>query len=78
MNVAAFDRLAEEISARTGESKTMAVRTALEERMMRLGLPSEIERQREWDAIKSEIYAKLPPEAFTPWTRDDYDRLFED
>ena len=56
------ERLANEISMATGESKTEAIRVALLQRKERLALPSVGER---WSRIKEslerEVWSKLPP-----------------
>ena len=56
------DRLAAEIAASTGETKTEVIRQALLMRLRRLGLPSSEER---WDAIRTElergVWSRLPP-----------------
>lgn len=57
-------RLADELAALTGETKTRAVRTALEERRQRLARgTSAAERTRRLnDLLEEEIWPQVPPE----------------
>lgn len=58
------ERLVEQVVQVTGESKTEAVRRALEERMQRLSL--QVTGDRDWDRLiaflEDEIWAQIPPE----------------
>lgn len=58
------ERLANEIAALTGESKTGAIRTALRERTERLGLKRTVaDRERALHALpEAEVWPKLPTE----------------
>jgi antitoxin VapB len=58
-------RLADEMATLTGETKTRAVRTALEERRQRLARgTSTTERARRLnDLLEREIWPQVPPEA---------------
>jgi antitoxin VapB len=58
-------RLADELAALTGETKTRAVKTALEERTQRLARgASTAERARRLsDLLEGEIWPQMPPEA---------------
>lgn len=61
---AEVERLVEEVTRMTGESKTEAVRKALLERKERLGLHV-VKRDRYQEAIQwleAEAWSKLPPE----------------
>jgi antitoxin VapB len=57
-------RLADELAALTGETKTRAVRTALEERRQRLarGLSPTERARRLTDLLEREIWPQVPPE----------------
>lgn len=56
------ERLAAEVAAMTGESKTGAVRQALRERHDRLLLGRSGDRyQRMVDALERDVWSKLPP-----------------
>lgn len=57
-------RLADELAALTGETKTRAVRTALEERKERLarGVPASERARRLTDLLEGEIWPQVPPE----------------
>ncbi len=57
----AVERLAADVAALTGESKTEAIRKALEERKSRLSL-NVVENRREhlWRFLEEEIWADLP------------------
>lgn len=57
-------RLADELAALTGETKTRAVRTALEERKQRLarGLSPNKRTRRLADLLEGEIWPQVPPE----------------
>lgn len=76
---AEVERLAAEIAAATGETKTEAIRKALQERKDRLGVEGIEERRKALFAyLEEHVWSKLPPkEERKPWTRDDYDALFE-
>lgn len=55
------ERLAADVAALTGESKTEAIRKALEERKSRLSLVnSESRRDHLWRFLEEEIWADLP------------------
>lgn len=58
------ERLVEEVSRLTGESKTEAVRKALEERKERLAMhvvkPDQYEEAIRW--LETEVWSKIPPE----------------
>jgi antitoxin VapB len=58
------ERLVEEVSRLTGESKTEAVRKALEERKERLAMhvvkPDRYEEAIRW--LEAEVWSKIPPE----------------
>lgn len=58
------ERLAREVAAMTGESKTGAIRTALRERKERLGLQhASGDRERALRALlEGEIWPSLPPD----------------
>lgn len=61
---AEVERLVEEVTRITGESKTEAVRKALLERKERLGLHV-VKRDRYQEAVQwleAEVWSKLPPE----------------
>lgn len=61
---AEVERLVEEVTRMTGESKTEAVRKALLERKERLGLHV-VKRDREAEMLlwlESEVWSKIPPE----------------
>jgi antitoxin VapB len=57
-------RLADELAALTGETKTRAVRTALEERKERLarGVSAGERARRLTDLLEGEIWPQVPPE----------------
>ncbi len=57
-------RLADELAALTGETKTRAVRTALEERKQRLArcLSPKERSRRLADLLEGEIWPQVPPE----------------
>lgn len=76
---AEVERLAAEIAAATGETKTEAIRKALEERRQRLALSDQDQRRVElMEFLRTEIWAKLPPpDQRRPWTKADSDALFE-
>lgn len=61
---AEVERLAAEVAARTGESKTEAIRVALEERAERLnsdeGRATRRDRVLKW--LREEVWPKLPPD----------------
>jgi antitoxin VapB len=56
-------RLADELATLTGETKTRAVRTALEERRQRLarGLSTAERARRLSDLLEGEIWPQVPP-----------------
>ncbi len=57
------ERLAADVAALTGESKTEAIRKALEERKSRLGLGSvQSERERWLDFLGREVWPTIPPQ----------------
>jgi antitoxin VapB len=58
-------RLADELAALTGETKTRTVRIALEERRQRLarGVSSTERAKRLIDLLEGEIWPQVPPEA---------------
>jgi antitoxin VapB len=58
-------RLADELAALTGETKTHAVRTALEERRQRLtrGMSASERARRLTDLLEGEIWPQVPAEA---------------
>lgn len=59
----AVERLAEEVARLAGESKTEAIRVALEERRRRLRGPSLRERRRRvLELLKREIWPSIPRE----------------
>jgi antitoxin VapB len=57
-------RLADELAALTGETKTRAVRTALEERRQGLsrGISTTARMRRLSDLLEGEIWPQVPPE----------------
>jgi antitoxin VapB len=58
---AEVERLAEDVAALTGESKTEAIRKALEERRRRLKRPSMAERrQRVLRFLKRQVWSTIP------------------
>lgn len=58
---AEVERLAADVAALTGESKTEAIRKALEERKGRLSLlTGESRREHLWRFLEEEIWADLP------------------
>ena len=61
---AAVERLAAEVAALTGESKTQAVRVALEERRQRLtsGVDPEARRAELLRFMEEEIWSLVPPQ----------------
>lgn len=57
------ERLATEIAAKTGESKTEAIRVALEDRRKKLGIETPGEkRKRVMRYLETEVWPKIPPE----------------
>lgn len=58
-------RLADELAALTGETKTRTVKTALEERRQRLarGVSTAERARRLTDVLEGEIWPQVPPEA---------------
>ena len=57
------ERLAAEVAAATGESKTEAIRKALLDRKEKLALPSLEERVRVFrEGMERDVWSKLPPE----------------
>jgi antitoxin VapB len=56
------ERLAREIAALTGETKTGAIRTALRERRERLGLGGRVDRAAAIRAVTDELWAEVPAE----------------
>jgi antitoxin VapB len=66
-------RLADELAALTGETKTRAVRTALEERRQRLarGLSTAERARRLSDLLEGEIWPQVPAKILgTPISRE--------
>jgi antitoxin VapB len=66
-------RLADELAALTGETKTRTVRIALEERRQRLarGISRTERAQRLIDLLEGEIWPQVPPEVLgEPISRD--------
>ena len=61
---AEVERLAAEVAGLTGESKTQAVRVALEERRRRLtsGVDPEARKAELLRWLESEIWSRVPPE----------------
>jgi len=61
---AEVERLAAEVAGLTGESKTQAVRVALEERRQRLtsGVDPEARKAELLRWLESEIWSRVPPE----------------
>jgi antitoxin VapB len=59
-------RLADELVALTGETKTRTVKTALEERRQRLakGVSTTERARRLTDLLEREIWPQVPPEVF--------------
>lgn len=56
------ERLAAEVAALTGESKTAAVRTALRERRDRLAAQSGLRRRTLRRFLEDEVWPRVPPE----------------
>lgn len=57
------ERLAAQVSKATGESKTEAVRKALEQRLARLSTGVKVGRRQRWvEFLESEIWADIPEE----------------
>jgi antitoxin VapB len=57
------ERLAADVAALTGESKTEAIRKALEERKSRLSLSvAESRREHLWRFLEEEIWPSIPKE----------------
>lgn len=58
------ERLAAEVADITGESKTEAIRRALDERQRRLRLqvPDEVRRDRLTSFLEREVWSRVPPE----------------
>lgn len=74
---AEVERLAAELAAATGETKTEAIRKALELRREQLRI-EEVklprgERFREW--LEKEFWPTLPAEALRPMTREEEDAI---
>jgi antitoxin VapB len=61
---AEVERLAAEVSALTGESKTQAIRVALEERRRRLRsrVDPEARAAEIWQWLETEVWTHVPPE----------------
>jgi antitoxin VapB len=61
---AEVERLAAEVARLTGESKTQAVRVALEERRRRLtsGIDPEARAAEIWRWLETEVWPHVPPE----------------
>ena len=60
---AEVERLIAEVAAATGESKTEAVRKAMEERRARLGLPTLGERvRRVTERLERDVWSRLSPD----------------
>ncbi len=70
-------RLVEEVAAATGETKTEAIRKALEERKQRLALPDRSAAEERFRLAQQEFFAKFPPSERKMPTRDEMDALFE-
>ena len=56
------ERLASEVSALTGESKTQAIRKALEERKARLELTGQDKKERLQTFLETQVWPKVPDE----------------
>ena len=56
------ERLASEVSALTGESKTQAIRKALEERKARLELTGQDRKERLQTFLETQVWPKVPDE----------------
>jgi antitoxin VapB len=69
---AEVERLLDEVVGLTGESKTEAVRRALEERRVRLKRGGRsVTRLRHW--LETEVWPNLTPEQRRPLTREEED-----
>lgn len=71
------ERLASEIAALTGESKTGAVRTALRERKERLryGVTTEDRRREFWRWLDEEFWPSQPPEKRSAPSQEEQDEI---
>lgn len=71
------ERLAAEVAALTGESKTAAVRTALRERRDRLSTQSGPRQRTLRRFLEDEIWPRVPPEVGgrTPMTKAEREEL---
>jgi antitoxin VapB len=71
------ERLAAEVAALTGESKTAAVRTALRERRDRLSTRSGLGQGNLRRFLEDEIWPRVPPEVRdgTPMTKAEREEL---
>ena len=56
------EKLAAEVSALTGESKTRAIRKALEERKARLELTGQDKKERLQAFLETQVWPKVPDE----------------
>ena len=56
------EKLAAEVSALTGESKTQAIRKALEERKARLELTGQDKKERLQTFLETQVWPKVPDE----------------
>ena len=56
------ERLVSEVSALTGESKTQAIRKALEERKARLELTGQDKKERLQTFLETQVWPKVPDE----------------
>jgi antitoxin VapB len=73
-------RLADELVALTGETKTLTVRTALEERRQRLarGVSTAERTRRLTDLLEGEIWPQVPPEVLDkPLSREQREAILE-
>ncbi len=60
------ERLAADVAALTGESKTEAIRKALEERKNRLSLGgAQSERERLWRFLEEEVWPTIPADVLS-------------
>ena len=72
---AEVERLAEELARLSNTSRTEAIRIALLGRRQRIAalMPDSGREERLHHFLESRVWPTIPPEAATPWTRDEED-----
>lgn len=71
------ERLATEVAAALGVTKTEAIRQALEDRAKILGLDAKLKRHQEFREYMNHVHEQHPEIREVRITKEDYDALYE-